>query len=146
MRPGKQITATVPEGTELQITKATLGPNAKKGQRAVLYARQDPDDGPDMPICALNMRGSETASIDLPVADDERVFYVKGDAEVHLTGYTIEVDDEDDDEDDDETPWEPPTGGIPAKSAFAPAPEDGRGSPRLLALCASRARRPCPDR
>ncbi|XP_002991761.2 peptidyl-prolyl cis-trans isomerase FKBP53 [Selaginella moellendorffii] len=84
------------EGRRLHISQATLGQNAKDGERSILKCKGG--EGPPVFVCSLKPGLHETCYLDLNFEDDV-VFSVTGSTPIHLSGYYMEpFSDEDDDE------------------------------------------------
>merc|ERR1712028_149087 len=105
IKPGKSVELAFEEQVSTHISQAALGEKVKAG-RSTLSVEVD---GKKHVICSLTAPTFEMACLDLMFGSTQKVkFSVTGTNAVHISGYSIEHDDEDDemdmynDEEDDE--------------------------------------------
>ena len=76
---------------KLHLSNATLGANARKGERVRLRCRRADEGKTDIYLCSLLGGSAETSSLDV-IFDEYVEISVEGETEVHVTGYTVLLD------------------------------------------------------
>merc|ERR1712086_846940 len=96
IKPGKSVELAFEEQVSTHISQAALGEKVKPG-RSVLSVEVD---GKKFVICSLTAPSFEMACLDLMFGSTQKVkFSVSGANAVHISGYSIEHDDEDEEMD-----------------------------------------------
>ena len=79
----------------LHLSQAVLGASARKGERGRLKCRRADEGKTDLFLCSLIAGTSESCTLDV-IFDEYVELSVDGETEVHVTGYTIYMEDESD--------------------------------------------------
>eukprot|EP00216_Chloropicon_sp_CCMP2111_P001444 CAMPEP_0198246372 /NCGR_PEP_ID=MMETSP1446-20131203/45941_1 /TAXON_ID=1461542 ORGANISM="Unidentified sp, Strain CCMP2111" /NCGR_SAMPLE_ID=MMETSP1446 /ASSEMBLY_ACC=CAM_ASM_001112 /LENGTH=423 /DNA_ID=CAMNT_0043930693 /DNA_START=14 /DNA_END=1285 /DNA_ORIENTATION=- len=102
VKPGRKVAYSpdTKKGAKLHLSQATLGESSRRGERVTLKCRRE-DEGPEgIFLCNLVSGSTESCSLDL-VFDEYVEFSISGETEVHVTGYYIDMGDDDSSDDYD---------------------------------------------